>query len=208
MSSIKAIVFDYDGVLEVGERWLYKAMFAVLGVEREVWRQMYLKYNHLTNVENTPWADMVALVSKELGASEEDVKTIRRLVEADRQSKKLNHELLDFIKNELKPQGFKLAVLSNNTSDLRERIKAHGIDTLFDHIIISAEEGYQKPHKEIFEVLFEKLAVNPHEVVFTDDSPRSLEYAESIGYTPILFHDTHQFKEALTNILSIKNVTS
>ncbi|MFN4181515.1 MAG: HAD family hydrolase [Candidatus Paceibacteria bacterium] len=205
MSHIKAIVFDYDGVIEVGERWLNKAIIALLGIERDLWRETYLKYNHLTNVENMPWADMIAFVSAELGADSEKVKTIRTLVEADRASKKINQPLLEFIKNELRPRGFKIGVLSNNTTDLRPRMQKLGIDSLFDVIVVSGEVGHQKPHAEIFEVLFDRMNVAPSEVVFTDDSPRSLEKAEIIGYTPILFHDTDQFKEALANILAIKN---
>ncbi|MFM7088128.1 MAG: HAD family hydrolase, partial [Candidatus Paceibacterota bacterium] len=139
MTEIKAIVFDYDGVIEVGERWLNKAIIALLGIERSIWKETYLKYNHLTNVENMPWVEMIALVSTELGADPEKVKTIRTLVEADRISKKINEPLLEFIKNELRPRGFKIGVLSNNTTDLRPRMEKLGIDSLFDVIVVSGE---------------------------------------------------------------------
>lgn len=63
--------------------------------------------------------------------------------------------------------------------------------------VISGEIGFQKPHKEAFQVLFEKLDLQPEEVVFVDDSTRSLEKAAEIGYIPILFKNNEQLKADL-----------
>ena len=94
----------------------------------------------------------------------------------------------------------KLAVLSNHTSSLRARMAKNGTEKYFDAIIISGEIGYQKPSKEAFEVVFSKLDVKPSEAIFIDDTPRSLEYADEVGYTPILFENNEQLKSDLIGL--------
>lgn len=121
------------------------------------------------------------------------------MMEARASSRKLNSELVAMFP-ELRQKGFKLAILSNNTTELREKLVAQGIMPLMDEIIISAEVGFQKPHKEVFEVLFNKLNVKPEEVVFIDDSKKSLEKAAEIGYTPIQFKDNEQLKGDLEKL--------
>jgi HAD superfamily hydrolase (TIGR01509 family) len=98
----------------------------------------------------------------------------------------LNTELVAIIAI-LKRQGFKVGILSNATTDLREILREHEILELFDEVIISGEIGFQKPDKEAFAVLFEQLGVSAEDAIFVDDSPRSLEKAEQIGYIPIHF---------------------
>jgi len=69
-----------------------------------------------------------------------------------------------------------------------------------DVLVISGEIGFQKPHKEAFQILFEKLKLQPEEVVFIDDTPRSLEKADEIGYIPILFKNNEQLKADLRSM--------
>ncbi len=65
---------------------------------------------------------------------------------------------------------------------------------------ISGEIGFQKPHKEAFEVLFTRLGVRSNETVFIDDSPKSLEKAKEIGYIPVLYKNNDQLKTDLSKL--------
>jgi epoxide hydrolase-like predicted phosphatase len=204
MSKIKAIVFDYDGVIELRDKSLgpLSVVFReMLGVSREEWGDVYHKHNHLSNIENMPWFEMITRVVCKLGATDSQVEEMRALSEENNKTTRLNTELLEYIVKDLKPKGYLIGMLSNNTSDLRDRLAMQEIDGIFDQIIISAEEGYQKPHEPIFEALFRKLGVRPEEVVFTDDNTKPLEKAEIIGYVPILFKNTEQFIEELDKVL-------
>jgi FMN phosphatase YigB (HAD superfamily) len=69
-----------------------------------------------------------------------------------------------------------------------------------DVVIISAEIGYQKPHKEAFDILFGRLGLAPGQVIFVDDSAKSLEKASEIGYIPILFKDNEQLNDDLRKL--------
>lgn len=115
----------------------------------------------------------------------------------------INTELIEMIK-ELKAKGYKTPLLSNNSSTLREKLAKHNISELFDEIIISGEVEVSKPDPKIFEVLFEKLRVEPEEVVFIDNSQDMFDVSEKIGYTPLLYKDNESLKSELSNILGIK----
>lgn len=201
MKKIKAIVFDYDGVVELRDKSLINSIVELLGVTLKEFGDVYRLHNHRTNIDNLPWIEAIILVAKDLGADEVQITKIKELSEENNKTIKLNTELLNYVKNYIKPAGYATAILSNNTSDLRDRIRNHEIDDLFDVIVISGEEGYQKPDVEIFHSLFNKLKLNPEEIVFTDDNKRPLETADILGYTPILFRNFDQFKTDLEALI-------
>jgi epoxide hydrolase-like predicted phosphatase len=201
-NKFSAIIFDYGDVIELSGIKLISGITDILGISKEEWREMYLNYNHLSNVDNREWKDVALIVAQKFSNDTEKLKKMSDLFDEGNRSKKLNTELIDTIK-QLKDLGFKIAVLSNYTSVLREKIKEQKIHHLFDEIIISSEEGYQKPDKKIFEITFNKLGVKSSEVIFVDDSPSSLSSAEEVGYTPILYTDNINLKNKLSSILNI-----
>ncbi len=82
--------------------------------------------------------------------------------------------------------------MSNYSTQLRNLLVTQGIDILFDEIIISGEVGFQKPDPKIFELLCSHLKIAPNELIFIDDTLKSLESAESIGYTPLHFQNNEK----------------
>ena len=108
----------------------------------------------------------------------------------------LNTELLSYLP-QLKKLGLKTGIFSNANSILRERLRELDLLDVSDILVISGEIGFQKPHKEAFQVLFEKLELKPEEVVFVDDSPENLKKADEIGYIPILYKSNEQLKADL-----------
>lgn len=62
-----------------------------------------------------------------------------------------------------------------------------------------------RPEHEFFDILFKKLELESNEVIFVDDTPRSLEGANKIGYVPVLYKDNETFKSELFVILNNKS---
>jgi putative hydrolase of the HAD superfamily len=102
------------------------------------------------------------------------------------QEKGINQNVLNLI-DELRSKGYKLGLLSNNSLEGGVEIRKKGIDKYFDTVLISAEIGLMKPQQEIFFLLAERLGVRPEELIFIDDTPRSLEGAEKVGFHPLVF---------------------
>ena len=65
---IKAIVFDYGGVIEINEKGLIKKITSYLNVPIEEWRKVYFSKNHLSNIHNMSYEEMFATVARELVA--------------------------------------------------------------------------------------------------------------------------------------------
>ena len=108
----------------------------------------------------------------------------------------VNQELLAWFPI-LQNQGFKIGILSNVSAGAKKELEKKGMYAMVDAIVISGEIGFQKPDKEAFEVLFERLEVLPQETIFIDDSRTNLENAAAIGYHPILFKNNDQLKSSL-----------
>lgn len=200
---IKAIAFDYGGVIKINENDLFGDICNYLKIGKDEWSQEYSKINDIYNTGDKDFENVMFSLASKFNDSEETRNFIKKLLEDSKGKSHLNTELIEMIK-ELKEKGYKTPLLSNNSSTLREKLAKHNILELFDEIIISGEVGISKPNPKIFEILFEKLNVKPKEVIFIDNSPRMFEGAEIIGYTPLLYKDNESFKSELFNILKDK----
>jgi HAD superfamily hydrolase (TIGR01509 family) len=199
---IKAIVFDVGGVFRLsgGEGMnVLERIADMIGVPSDEFKKAYWKHNALSNVENMPWEDMIAKVVKVFNPTFEAEERVRKFVRDYEASRTTNKDLIDLFPK-LHALGLKIGILSNATTQLRKWLEDEGIAPLADAIIISGEIGYQKPHKEAFDILFKRLALAPGEVVFVDDSAKSLEKADEIGYIPILFKNNKQLKDDLRKL--------
>ena len=65
---------------------------------------------------------------------------------------------------------YKLAILSNGVSKSQhDKISNCKIDQYFDEIVVSGDIGINKPNKEIFDIMAERLNFKPEECVFVGD---------------------------------------
>ncbi len=194
---IKAIAFDYGGVIELKDGDFLQEIVDSLQITKDDWQKTYFSFNHLSNTGKITNEELHKLVARELGATEAQVIFIQNLIEKYHTKKFLNVELIEIIKD-LKKKNYKIGLMSNYSATLRDKLVKQNIIDLFDEIIISAEVGYQKPQPEIFKILSGKLGVDINELLFIDDTEKSLEGAEGIGYTPILYIDNKQLKEDIS----------
>ncbi|MCA9356989.1 HAD-IA family hydrolase [Candidatus Nomurabacteria bacterium] len=188
----KAVVFDYGGVLETNT---YGSILGVvadyLNVPLEEFKSEYFKYNHLANVGSDSWDEMFLKVVAVFDASQEARDFVLRISEERDKCNVINQELVSNI-SLLREKGYLVAVFSNYTKQLREILNANGLLDKFDKVVISGEIGFQKPSKEAFDALFSVLELEASEVVFIDDTPKSLESADVLGYTPVLYKNNEQ----------------
>lgn len=80
----------------------------------------------------------------------------------------LKDEFIDVITKLRKD--YKLAILSNGQSESqRKKIIKVDVSKYFDEIIVSGEVGINKPNKEVFEIMANRLNVSPNECLFVGD---------------------------------------
>ena len=66
-------------------------------------------------------------------------------------------------------KGYKLGIIANQKLGTKERLDSWGLLKFFDVISASAEIGYSKPNKEIFEKAFELAGCIPQESIMVGD---------------------------------------
>ena len=196
----KAVVFDFGGVIEITPAGNpLKTVTDIVGISIEDFHKEYFKHNHLSNVDGLPWEETVAVVVSHLTDSEEIIERSRQIILDHIASRRINQELVDFFPI-LRKQGYKVAIFSNYSAQLRQHLIDKNIMDLIDEAVISGEIGFQKPSKEAFAILFQKLNLLPEEVIFIDDAPKSLETAGEIGYIPILYLGNDKLEKDLRGL--------
>ncbi len=87
---------------------------------------------------------------------------------------------------ELAAAGYRLHVLSNNSSILTSQLSSHGITDSFDTITWSEEAGAEKPDPRIFEISLERIGAAADQVVYVGDSfEADVLGAQGAGIVPI-----------------------
>lgn len=199
---IKAIAFDYGGVIEITDKGLMQKIADYLNITLEDWIKEYKTLNYLCNTGKNSYEEVYAFTAKKFDASDIQISHIHEMMKKNMETRKINFELIEIIKD-LKSKNYKIGLLSNNYIKLRTQMTDEDTINYFDAVVVSSEVGYQKPQPEIFEFLFNKLGVKNNEVVFIDDSKSSLVGADKIGYIPILYKDNQSLKLELSKLLSV-----
>lgn len=100
----------------------------------------------------------------------------------------IDHEILNFLRS-IKPK-YKVGLISNAWSGLRNYIVREKFDDAFHHLVISAEVGVAKPSAKIYHIALEQLQVQAREAVFVDDFIENIEACEKVGMKGIHFKDS------------------
>lgn len=199
MHTIKAVIFDYGGVIysipDAKGMSIFEALSTQLALDIEEFKARYFANNYRNNIQNWTHKQTLLYVLETFGPDKKV--TGEALIDEFLGKRSLNEELIGHIKD-IKAQGYTIALLSNYNSELRTALQQNGLAELFgENIFISTEIGCQKPDPKIFEHTFEKLGLRPEEVVFIDDSPRSLSTAEEVGYHAVRFIDNEKLEKDL-----------
>ena len=92
----------------------------------------------------------------------------------------------------LKKEGYKVGLITNGGHALQYRkLDMTGLRYVFDEIIVSGDVLIDKPDKEIFLMMCDKLGVEPGECVYVGDNPKNdIGGAKKAGYHTIWVKST------------------
>lgn len=105
-----------------------------------------------------------------------------------------------------------LATNANDSSkdEIYKALNKVGLDKYITDVFCSKEIGFQKPSKEYFKTILNRLDLNPEEIVFIgDDIEKDVFGASNVGIIPIHYdpHSISDFEglkvENLINLMSI-----
>ena len=104
----------------------------------------------------------------------------------------------------LKQSGFKLYGLTNWSDTIYRVMEKFDIFRLLDGVVISCEEHFIKPEKEIYLRLCDKYSLKPSECLFTDDRMVNVLGAKAIGMEAVLFTTPKEYIFEIERICGIK----
>lgn len=189
--TIKAVVFDIGGILEITPD---------MGVTEKWERVLHLKAGELNERMMSVWkAGSLGLCSEEhveqslreiVGMDQAQVDAFMHALWEEYLGT-LNVELAAYFSS-LRPR-YQTAIISNSFvgARVREQERYHFGD-MTDLIIYSHEVGVAKPDRRIYELTWERLGVQPAEMIFLDDVAGHIAAARACGIHAILFQSTAQ----------------
>ncbi|MBQ6119662.1 MAG: HAD family hydrolase [Clostridia bacterium] len=92
----------------------------------------------------------------------------------------------------LKKRGYAVGLITNGNHALQYRkLDMIGLRKLFDEIIVSGDVLVEKPDREIFLMMCDKLSLRPEQMIYVGDNPRNdIAGARDAGYHTIWMKST------------------
>ena len=190
MKNIKAIIFDAYGTLfdvnsaaekcrnKIGDKWENFANY---------WRTTQLEYTWLRSLMGR---------HKDFWQITED--SLDKSMKVFEIEPSMKNELLDLYKVlstfpevkevliKLKEKNYKLAILSNGTTDLLEKlVKSNNLDNIFDNIFSIEKVKIFKPNSKVYDIPIKKYKINKEEVAFLSSNSWDVSGGGNYGYSAI-----------------------
>jgi len=134
------------------------------------------------------WSEIYARLLVKLGVSDPDAGHANYLY--DEFSKPEHYALFpDALPalRELAASGYTLGIVSNFESWLTTLLERLGISPLMSVVVVSGDEGIEKPDPKIFRLALDRLDASPERAVYVGDNPRiDVEAALALGMGAVL----------------------
>ena len=190
MKNIKAIIFDAYGTLfdvnsaakkcknKIGDKWEDFANY---------WRTTQLEYTWLRSLMNRH-QDFLQITEDSLSKS----------MKVYNIEKNMKDELLNLYKvlspfeevpetlQLLKDKKYKLAILSNGTPDLLNKLVSNNnLDNYFEDIFSVEEVGIYKPDSRVYDIPTKKYGIKKNEVIFLSANTWDISGGGNYGYQSV-----------------------
>ena len=190
MKNIKAIIFDAYGTLfdvnsaakkcknKIGDKWEDFANY---------WRTTQLEYTWLRSLMNRH-QDFLQVTEDSLSKS---MKVYN--IEKNMKDELLNlYKVLSTFKEVpetlqlLKDKKYKLAILSNGTPDLLNKlVSSNNLDNYFEDIFSVEEVGIYKPDSRVYDIPTKKYGIKKNEVIFLSANTWDISGGGNYGYQSV-----------------------
>jgi beta-phosphoglucomutase len=182
MNTIKAVIFDMDGVLIDAKDWHYEALNRALNH----FGFNISRYDHLVTFDGLPTRKKLEMLSREHGLPLSmhgflnDLKQIYTTEVVHARCKPLfQHE---YALSNLKAMGYKMAVASNSVRNSIElMMQKSNLAQYLEGIVSNQDVKNGKPDPEIYVKAMAMLGVRPEETLVLEDNEHGIAAARAAG---------------------------
>ena len=182
----KTIIFDFFGVIcsEIAPFWLAR----------------YLSPAEAVRVKSTivQAADRGALSQEELFSA---LAEITQVPPSQIEQEWLSYVVIDDgvvnLIRKLSPK-YRIGLLTNAPAPfVRGILERHRLNSLFESIVVSSENGCAKPDRMIYDLMLSSLSASASEALMIDDNPENISGAIAAGIGGLLFQSAGQLEAEL-----------
>ncbi len=182
MNTIKAVLFDLDGVLIDATEWHYKALNRSLGL----FGFTISRYDHMATYNGLPTRKKLEMLSVESGLPTSLHALINRVKQVY-----TREEILascwptfekEFMMSRLRREGYRIAVCSNAIRESVELMLARaGLLEYVEFILSNEDVKAPKPDPAIYQLAMSRMGIEAHEVVIVEDAAHGILAARRAG---------------------------
>lgn len=199
---IKAVLFDYGGVLSAGggRGSVASIVGQLYGVQNVTQDDIQEPHDALRKGEITSQQFFDGF-NERFGTNV----TVTEEQFFERGNMLARNEKVYELAADLRSHGIQTGILSNVYEMTAKRLADAGCYEGFDPLILSYEEGLEKPEREFYAVALSKLGLQPEEVLFVDDQEKCIPPAKALGLHTILSNDEVEIVQQVKATLLAEN---
>ena len=189
--SIKAIVFDLDGVYFSKGKAEFLSSLTRYGVEEASAKSVFLTSQHMADYklgkidDNEFWTWAESQWNTGLSSHE--------LIELMLDGYAIDERVMQLVQT-VRCKGYKTLICSNNfPARIQGLERKFGFLQQFDTAVFSYQVHAAKPSTEIFAELLRRSGRQPQEIVYADDKPTALTGAKDLGINTLVYTDFEKY---------------
>ncbi|WP_300343810.1 HAD-IA family hydrolase [Nesterenkonia sp.] len=177
MTEIRAVLFDFDGVIRHFDAGFVPELESTYGLAPGTIASTAFAQPLITELTTgaIPRREWLRRIGETIGSYEAAAVWGSQPTHADQDVLALA--------DQLRASGLLTAVLTNGTDEVRAEAEELGVVEHFDAFFNTAEIGWIKPDRRAFQHVLDELSLTGPEVFFTDDSLGKLSGAAELGMT-------------------------
>jgi HAD superfamily hydrolase (TIGR01509 family) len=191
--SIKAIIFDMDGVLIDAKDWHYDALNRALGL----FGMDISRYDHLVTYDGLPTRKKLEMLSRERGLPHPLHDFIHEMKQL--YTMQLVHALCkpvfqhEYALSKLKKEGYLIGLASNSIRDtVKVMMEKANLSQYLDISLSNEDVNQPKPNPEIYLKAIQLLNLTPSECVILEDNENGLRAAKESGAHVLRVHKVQE----------------
>jgi len=191
--TIKAVVFDMDGVLIEARDWHYESLNKAL----QLFGYEISRHDHLVVYDGLPTKRKLEMLTLERGLPRElhgfinEIKQQYTTEMIHARCRPMFHH--EYALARLKSEGYRLVVASNSIrSSIDLMMKYAHLDVYLNFVLSNQDVLKGKPDPEIYQLAFSKLKLTPNEVLIVEDSETGIAAARASGGNVLAVRDTSE----------------
>ena len=182
MSTIKAVLFDLDGVLIDATDWHYRALNRSLGL----FGFTISRYDHMATYNGLPTRRKLEMLSVEAGLPSSLHALINRIKQVYTREEILSSCWPTFEKEfmmaRLRRDGYRIAVCSNAIRESVELMLSRaGLLEYVEFVLSNEDVKAPKPDPAIYQLAMSRMGLQANEIVIVEDAPHGIQAAHRAG---------------------------